>query len=200
MPCSKVFSKFTKSISLHRTDFGPAPNSTGLIRYRLASLRIVTGWQANKSASSRVVTNCTLWSPLFVSFATLRFMGSNNSNPSKKINENFAKVCNLLNMPQINVRFPEDLDHRIRDVATRSGRTPPQIVMICCKEFLPVLELGIYGTILWEKLKQLWEKDLAEVKQTLEMLSLVEPHKLKPVPSPRDVPHHKVSGFRFQNS
>lgn len=93
-------------------------------------------------------------------------------------------------MPQINVRFPEDLDHRIRDVATRSGRTPPQIVMICCKEFLPVLELGIYGTILWERLKQLWEKDLAEVRQTLEN---AQPSRADPQVESRPKPRRRAA-------
>jgi len=68
---------------------------------------------------------------------------------------------------QISVRFPAELADRIEAVAELSGRSAPQVVIICVNEFLPVLEAGVYGTPLWQPMRQAWEQDLAAAIEQL---------------------------------
>ena len=80
-------------------------------------------------------------------------------------------------MAQISVRLPDELSERIRKVAEETGRTQPQIVAICVRNFLPVIEKGIYGTPGWRKLKEIWDADIEKMASRLEsLLPDREPH------------------------
>jgi hypothetical protein len=66
-----------------------------------------------------------------------------------------------MNTPdRLNVRIDPEFVKRCIAVAERDGRTYGGVVAICLREFLPVIEAGVYNSPGWEGIKQTWSDDV----------------------------------------
>ena len=71
----------------------------------------------------------------------------------------------------VSVRFPPGLALKLDACANRFNTSNPQTLIILCEEFLAVLESGIYGTPIYDRLKAQWDADLKEVQNQINQLS-----------------------------
>lgn len=65
------------------------------------------------------------------------------------------------------IRLGEEIAERVRSCATKNSRPAGQVVSLCVEEFLPVLESGVFGTPIWDRIRQRWAEDLEEAKRNM---------------------------------
>lgn len=67
---------------------------------------------------------------------------------------------------QLSVRLDPELVKRCINIAESQGRTYGGVVAICLREFLPVIEAGVYGSPGWPGIKATWEDDVKAIVAT----------------------------------